>query len=297
MRFFSLLILLPLVLGFSPSDDISNPETISIAFIDVGQGDATLIRDGADFDVLVDGGNKSSAEDLISYLRHVGVDDLEVILATHADRDHIGGLIPLLESDDIQVERVLYNGYPGNTEIWVDFVNAVEREGLSLVATQFPQIFSWGAISIKVLNPINGLIDPEQNDASIVLLLDYAEVSILLPADIDSTVEHDILSREPTLRIDILKVAHHGSKYSTSMEFLDIIQPREAIISVGKNAYGHPTPETLARLKSNGINIWRTDFAGTVFFRSDGFDYTMLPRFTFLPLSFNYQPFPNSLPH
>lgn len=292
MRFIRLLILLPLLLGFTPNNNVSNPEIISIAFIDVGQGDATLIRDGAGFDVLVDGGNKSSGEVLIAYLRDAGVDDLEVILATHADRDHIGGFIPLLESDDIPVESVLYNGYPGNTEIWADFVNAVKQEGLNLIAIQYPHFFSWGAISIKVLNPINGLIDPEQNDASVVLLLDYAQVSILLPADIDSTVEKEILSREPTLRIDILKVAHHGSKYSTSKEFLDNIQPREAIISVGINAYGHPAPETLARLNSNEINIWRTDFAGTVLFKSDGFDYTMLPRFSFLPLSFNYSPFP-----
>lgn len=288
MRIIRLLILLSLGLGFTLNQVVSGPQSISIAFIDVGQGDATLIRDGAGFDVLVDGGNKSSGEILIKYLQNVGVDDLEVILATHADRDHIGGLIPLLESDEILVENVFYNGYPGNTEMWADFVDAVERAGLSLNAAQYPQIFSWGVISIQVLNPEDGLIDPEQNDASVVLLLDYAQISILLPADIDSTVEHQLLSREPTLRTDILKAAHHGSKYSTSEEFLDHIQPQEAIISVGINAYGHPAPETLARLNANEINTWRTDFSGTVLLKSDGYDYTMLPRFTFLPLSYNY---------
>ena len=287
-RFISLLILLLFTLSFTPNSDLSNPQVISIAFIDIGQGDATLIRDGAGFDVLVDGGKKSSGEDLLAYLHQVGVDDLEVIIATHADRDHIGGFIPLLESDDIQVENVLYNGYPGSTELWADFVYAVEDEGLILVPTQYPQIHSWGAISIQVLNPLDDLIDPEQNKASVVLLLDYAQISILLPADIDSTVEKQLLTRVTAIQPDILKVAHHGSKYSTSQIFLDNIQPQEAIISVGANAYGHPAPETLARLNSSEINIWRTDFAGTIMLSSDGFDYTILPRFTFLPLSFNF---------
>jgi beta-lactamase superfamily II metal-dependent hydrolase len=288
MRLICLLILLPLTLGFSPKTDVSDPQVISVAFIDVGQGDATLIRDGAGFDVLIDGGKKTSAEHLLTYLHQVGVDDLEAILATHADRDHIGGFIPLLESDDIPVESVLYNGYPGNTDMWVEFVSAVHREGLSLIPIQYPQNLSWGAITIQVLNPPEDLIDPEQNKASIVLLLDYAQISILLPADIDSTVENKVLSRIPSVQADILKIAHHGSKYSTSQTFLDEVLPQEAIISVGANSYGHPTFETLTRLNSNGIKSWRTDFAGTVLFTSDGIDYTILPRLTFLPLSFSF---------
>lgn len=292
MRIIRLLILLPLLLGVTPNPDASNPEVISISFIDVGQGDATLIRDGAGFDVLVDGGNKSSGEIIISYLQNAGVDDLEVILATHADRDHIGGLITLLESEDIQIESVLFNGYSANTQTWADFIDAVEREGLNLVTVQYPQKFSWGAISIKVLNPVNDLIDPEQNNASVVLLLNYDQVSLLLPADIDSSMEHQLLNRDPTLKAVILKVAHHGSKYSTSKEFLNHIRPQEAIISVGMNSYGHPTQETLTRLISSGVRTWRTDFAGTVVVNSDGFNYTMLPRFTFLPVSLNFPPFP-----
>lgn len=284
----SLLILLLFILSLNLNPNLINTSVISITFIDVGQGDATLIRDGAGFDVLVDGGKRSSGENLLAYLHHVGVDDLEIIIATHSDRDHIGGLIPLLDSDTIPVESVLYNGYPGSTEIWAGFVEAVENEGLSLIAAQYPQIHDWGEISVQVLNPSDDLIDPEQNQASVVLLLDFDQISILLPADIDSTVENKLLTRVSTLQADILKVAHHGSKYSTSQIFLDNIQPKEAIISVGVNAYGHPTPEILSRLKSNEINIWRTDFAGTILLSSDGFDYTFLPRFTFLPISFYF---------
>jgi competence protein ComEC len=292
MRFHRILILLPLLLGITPTKAEPSNALMTIAFIDVGQGDATLIRDGNGFDVLVDGGRKSASDDLLEYIRQVGVDDLEVVLATHADSDHIGGLIAVLEAVDIPVENVYFNGYPGDTQTWTEFSSAVTSTGLSLNQAQFPETYSWGGINVQVINPLPSMVDPDQNKASIVLLLDYAQVTVLLPADIDSSVENQLSSRTVSLQADILKVAHHGSKFSTSQSFLQDVLPQEAVISVGANPHDHPTIETLTRLAEIGANIWRTDYFGTVLLTSNGESYEMLPKLTFLPFSFHTIFFP-----
>jgi competence protein ComEC len=110
-----------------------------------------------------------------------------------------------------------------------------------------------------------------------------SQFTVLLPADIDMGVEQLLLDRTTDLQADILKVAHHGSASSSSEEFLSAVQPKEAIISVGGNPYGHPTPETLARLTAVGTNIWRTDMLGTIYVTSDGSTYQMLPQLVYLP--------------
>jgi beta-lactamase superfamily II metal-dependent hydrolase len=295
MRLFKLLILLPFLMGVGPSKTEPSSQNLTVAFIDVGQGDATLIRDGNGFDILVDGGRKGASEYLLDYMREVGVDDLEVVLATHADSDHIGGLIAVIEADDIPVESVYYNGYPGITQTWTEFSDAVSSSGLTLNQAQYPNTFTWGGITAQVVNPISGMIDPEQNDASVVLFVDYAQISVLLPADIDSSIENQLSNRVISLQADILKVAHHGSKHSTSQTFLQEVQPREAIISVGMNSYGHPAPETLSRLMDIETDIWRTDIVGTILLTSDGESYEMLPKLIYIPLSYQTMQFSASV--
>lgn len=285
VRIGRLLILLILFLGVTPTKAELSLSEITIAFIDVGQGDATLIRDGNGFDVLVDGGRRSAGDELLKYIKGVGVDDLEVVIATHADSDHIGGLISVLEAIEIPVESVYFNGYPGDTQTWTEFTNTVTSNGLTLNQAQFPDTYSWGGINVQILNPLPSMVDPDQNKASVVLLIDYAQITVLLPADIDSSLENQLSSRAANLHADILKVAHHGSNSSTSQSFLQEVLPNEAVISVGANPHGHPTFETLTRLDNIGANIWRTDTVGTILMISNGESYEMLPKLTFLPLS------------
>ncbi|MFC1923528.1 ComEC/Rec2 family competence protein [Chloroflexota bacterium] len=280
------LILIPLQLGVSPVNAEPSPPIITIAFIDVGQGDATLIQDGKGFDVLIDGGQKFMGEELLDIIRQHDVDDIEVILATHADSDHIGGLITVIQANDIPVESVYYNGYAGDTLVWTEFSEAVISEGLSLIPAQYPQIFMWGGLNVQVLNPLPGMVNPLQNEASVVVLINYEHISLLLPADIDNGVEALLPMRTSNLKADILKVAHHGSKNSTFQSFLEQVQPKEAIISVGSNPYGHPSSQVLARLVNYGAHIWRTDLFGTIQVHTDGETYLMLPRLSYLPLSF-----------
>jgi competence protein ComEC len=279
-----LLIILPLLLGITPTRSAQTSPQMTITFIDVGQGDATLIRDGAGFDILIDGGRKSAAEKVIEHLQAVGVDDLEIVIATHADRDHIGGLIELLGSGQVLVESVYYNGYPGDTLTWGEFTTAVGAAGLSLNILQYPQSLSWGNFSVQVLNPLPALVDPAQNQVSIVLMIDYAQLAVFFPADIDASIEDLLPTRTTSLAADLLKVAHHGSQYSSSPAFLQAVQPAEAIISVGANSYGHPAPDTLERLAAGEIRVWRTDLLGTITIQSNGSTYQVLPMLTLLPL-------------
>jgi beta-lactamase superfamily II metal-dependent hydrolase len=282
-----LIVLLPLLLGIRTTLASIPSNQLTITFIDVGQGEAILVQNSSGFEVLVDGGRKSAGESVLTYLRQNGIDQLEVVIATHADSDHIGGLIRVIEAEDILVESVYFNGYPGDTNTWIEFSDAVTAEGLSLIPAQYPQDFSWGGISFEVLNPISGLVDPEQNEVSIVLAVEFSQINALLTADIDANVESMLLIRSVDLESEILKVPHHGSKLSSSSMFLQEVAPDEAIISVGSNQYSHPAPEVISRLKNIGAHLWRTDQMGTIQMISDGSQYRMLPRLVYLPISFS----------
>jgi competence protein ComEC len=259
-----------------------------VTYIDVGQGDSILIRDASGFTLLIDGGKPAAGPVVVGYLKSLGISTLNAMLASHADADHIGGLISVLQDGSLGVQRVLYNGYPGATATWNTFAAAVAGRGLTLEAVQFPETLQLGAMKAWVMNPAAGLGSPETNAASVVLKIFYGSQAFLFSGDIDSTIEATIIARSTPLAADILKVAHHGSAYGSSPNFVGSVQPREAVISVGVNSYGHPSADTLARLQAAGARIWRTDQDGNVIFNSDGVIYTILngPIYdVFIPLS------------
>ena len=159
----ALLILIVLLTLITISVSANQLNTIQVSFINVGQGDSALIQDGDGFDVLIDGGRASAGPTVVAYIREQNVDDIEVMVASHADSDHIGGLIEVLNEPDIPVDTVLYNGYPGDTLSWDAFVTAIANEGASLIAAQFPITYTWGSSTAHILNPVPGLTDPESN--------------------------------------------------------------------------------------------------------------------------------------
>jgi beta-lactamase superfamily II metal-dependent hydrolase len=264
-----------LLLFFYVSSSLANPRSdyLEVSFINVGQGDSILIRDPSGFDILIDGGKSSAGPTVVAYLRQQGVDDIDVMLASHADSDHIGGLIDVLNATDIPVQAVLYNGYPGDTTPWAIFATAVANDGLTLTPVAFPLTYTWGTTSAYMLNPVAGLGNPDQNAASVVVLLEYGQTRFVFTGDIDSTVEATIVARGTPIPAQILKVAHHGSESSSSDAFLSAVRPEQAIISVGPNSYGHPSSETIARLLAIGAEIWRTDYKGMILVTSDGLVY------------------------
>jgi competence protein ComEC len=275
-----------LLVFFYVANSLAAPESndLVVSFINVGQGDSILIRDPGGFDVLIDGGKSSAGPTVVAYLRQQSVDDIDVMLASHADSDHIGGLIDVLNATDIPVKAVLYNGYPGDTDTWKNFATAVANDGLTLTPAVFPLTYTWGTTSAQILNPVTGLLNPDQNAASVVVLLVYGQTRFLFTGDIDSTVEATIVARGTPIPAQILKVAHHGSEFSSSEAFLSAVNPEQAIISVGRNSYGHPSSETIARLLAAGAKIWRTDYKGTILVRTDGLVYTIRGALIFMPV-------------
>lgn len=267
--------------------------------INVGQGDSILVRDGNGFDVLIDGGKPDAGPVVLAYLRNLGITDIDVMVASHSDSDHIGGLISVLQADDIIIHEVLYNGYPGDTVTWNNFVSAVASDGLVLNTINFPSDLTWGSMQAHVLNPESGLINPESNDASIVIRLDYGTVNYLFTGDISSTIESTIIARETPIASEILKVAHHGSSYSTSDYFLTYADPSISAISVGPNSYGHPSDLTIDRLINSGSQVFRTDQSGNITITSDGTTYTVITEITpiysvFLPIIIKFTPTPET---
>ncbi len=273
--------------------------TVQASFINVGEGDSILLRDGNGFDVLIDGGKPSAGPRVVAYLRSQGVDDIDVMVSSHPDSDHLGGLITVLGLADIPVRAVVYGGYAGTTDTWDTFGTAVADEGLIMTPAQFPDTFSWGDMWVSVLNPESGLVNPDTNNASVVLMVGHGTVKILLTGDIDSSQETKIVARGTPLAADILKVAHHGSDGSSSAAFLGAVQATQAVISVGPNSYGHPGADALARLQAAGARIWRTDECGTVVFVSDGTNYTsgcVKSYSVFLPLVMRQPAIPPGTP-
>ncbi len=233
-----------------------------IIFLNIGQGDAILISQGRN-QILIDGG-RTSKELLARLGRHLPFWDrtIEVVIATHPDADHIGGLAGLMKA--YRVERVLSTGAESDTD-----TSRLFRQSL-LLTTHKEALPTFRGM--KVTLPFGGELGVEYpltplpkeaadtNEGSIVARFTYGETSFLFTGDLPR--EETVLPEEAP--VTILKVAHHGSKYSTSDTFLDRIHPKEAVISVGKNTYGHPSPNVLGRLEKKGIVTHRTDEEGDV---------------------------------
>lgn len=252
----------------------------TVSFIDVGQGDAALLHDPTGCNILIDGGKPSAGPTVVSHLHNQGVSQIDAMIATHADSDHIGGLIDVLQTGDISVTQVLYNGRGDASSTWNSFVGAVVAKGLTLTVAHWPLTYTWCAIQAQVLNP--SPLEPydNDNDASVVLLAQHDATRYLFTGDISSDVDVSIIQRTTLLPIDVLKVSHHGSAYASSATFLALTHPSSAVISVGPNSYGHPAAETLARLSNSGAHIYRTDLSGTITLH-DSASYT---HFVYLPV-------------
>jgi competence protein ComEC len=260
---------------------------LQVSYIDVGQGDSILLHASDDTDILIDGGPRSAGATVVAYLQDEGIDDIEVMILTHGDADHVGGLIDVLRSA-IPVEAVIYNGQHHTSLTYQEFLTETQKRGLTPTPGQAGQNYTWGPVSASVLNPQTSPTG-DQNEDSVVILAVYGDLSFLFTGDIGSDTEQTILETG-TLRAlteaDILKVPHHGSKYSSSASFLEAVGAELAVISVGAdNPYGHPAQETLNRLKDAGARVLRTDQNGTIVVTTNGQTYEVRASFlVFLPM-------------
>ncbi len=259
----------------------ADEEDVILYFIDVGQGDSVFI-DTSGLDVLIDGGTRTAGATVVDFLDDLNIVEIHLMVATHMDADHIGGLIAVLNSA-IQVDQVLINNQTGITVTYNDFmalanthsVNIAQR-GETLVLTQ--------NVNLTVLNPVQPLEFNEQNLNSVAMRLQIGESSFLLMGDAEIETEESILQSGMEVSADVLKVGHHGSNTATSDYFLTAVSPSIAIVSAGEdNPYGHPHQETLDKLIANQITVYGTYQSGTITISANSTSIQVLNQPTPIP--------------
>lgn len=205
---------------------------------------------------------------MVSYLKGQGVDDIELVIATHPHEDHIGGLPDVL--DAFNVEKVLDSGYLTDSAISNEYKSKVTAEGCAYQADS-RQTFTFGSATLQILTGLETWDDV--NDYSVVCRLNTGNIDFLFSGDAETPGEAKLTG---DLSAEILKVGHHGSTSSTGSTLLSKVKPRVAVISVGAgNTYGHPAEETITKLQSSGVEIYRTDLNGNIVITTDGQSYTV----------------------
>lgn len=256
-------------------DDREIVASSKVSFIDVGQGDATLIELCDGKTMLIDCGPKSSAQSLVSYIKERNISTIDYFLVTHADADHIGGGVQIFENFDVKefYRPMTYSSsetpvedYPVHSTLMYDqVINAAVEEQAEMFFTS--DAISWGSEDgdyfIKVLYPDKAYND--NNESSAVIKAQLNGFSFLLTGDADKNVEEKLIDKYGSyLHCNVLKVAHHGSNTSTCEEFVNMVKPSYAIISVGDNSYGHPNEDVLATLQNANAMIYSTKDMGSI---------------------------------
>lgn len=237
---------------------------LSVSFIDVGQADSILIRNG-NYNMLIDAGNNEDGEKLVNYFKSLGIEEFTYVFATHPHEDHIGGMDDII--NNFKIDNYYMSNKLSTTKTFMDVLDALDERNLKYTVPNKGDTLKLGDANIKVIYP--GDDKSNINDSSIVLKITYGKNSFLLTGDATSNVERKIYNED--IKSDVLKVAHHGSSYSSTDVFLDRVKPYYAVISVGKNnIYNHPSNKTLEKLNKRNIKVYRTDLDGTIVFISDG---------------------------
>ena len=255
---------------------LTDNRNLIVDFLDVGQGDAVFIETPGKHQILIDGGPDSSALAKLSFLLPFWDRTIDLVILTHPEKDHMQGLIDILQR--YKTDYILWTGVVRSTleyDAWLDILSKQKNTGAKIIVAEPGLKIKAGNVLIDTLYPLENLKGKESkasaNDTSIVSYLIFDQNSFLFTGDIGASAEKALINSGQISSLDILKVAHHGSKYSTSDLFLGGIKPKIAVISAGKNnPYGHPTSEVLQRLEKFGIQIKRTDIGGDVKIESDG---------------------------
>lgn len=245
---------------------IAQAGTLTVTWLDVGQGDAAVIQCGGQ-SMLIDGGKPEKSSYIYAWLQQHGLSYLDVIVATHVDADHIGGLSGALNYASVGTAYCPVT--TGTTETFQSFVKYLAQRGKQITVPTAGETFALGGAQVQILGPLHRAED--SNDNSIVLKVSFGATSFLFTGDAERAEEQDLLNAGVNLQSTVLKVGHHGSDTSTSYPFLRAVAPQYAVISVGAgNSYGHPTEAVLSRLRDAGVTTFRTDMQGEITAVSDG---------------------------
>ena len=239
---------------------------LEIHFVDVGQGDCILISQNNEY-MLIDAGNNEDGELLVNYFKDLGINKFNYVIGTHAHEDHIGGLDNIINNFDVG-----YFYMPDvitTTKTFEDVLDALLAKEKAFDTPEIGKEFKLNDLNFKVLHV--GKDKSDLNNTSIVLKMKYKNTSYLFMGDATDIVEKKLINDGIDLKSDVLKVGHHGSQYSTTTNFLKVVNPNYAVIQVGKgNSYDHPKQITLDKLEKLNIKTYRTDEQGTIILTSDG---------------------------
>ncbi|MEK7565060.1 MAG: MBL fold metallo-hydrolase [Patescibacteria group bacterium] len=251
-----------------------------VIFLNVGQGDSQLIVLPSDIQILIDGGPNTDISAKISKYIPFYDKDIELVILTHPHADHLRGLLSVLK--DYKVQNFMFAGANYESKIYAEFLDALKKEGSNVYVAEAGDLISYEKDPIlKILTPLKNTLSKNFkgiHESMVVSELSLGNKKFLLTGDMEEILERQLIAsyfakasqdKSNTLEdIDVLKIGHHGSKTSTSENFLKIVKPEEAIIQVGNNSYGHPTSLVLDRLAKSGVKIFRNDQLGDIVYRA-----------------------------
>lgn len=241
-----------------------------LTVMDVGNADCLLLQSGDRF-ALIDAGENDDGDSVVAFLNRAGITSLDYVIATHPDADHIGGMDEVVENIAIGTFMMSYmpDGFTPTTRVYEDLLTSLIEKDITPVEPSFGESYPFGKAHIDILS---GLSDhTETNEQSIVCRVRFGNTRFLLMGDAGKEVEEELLDSGVDLRADVLKVGHHGSRSSSSEDFIQAVSPDLALITCGfENRYNHPHKETLDTLRNAACTIYRSDFHGDMMAVSDG---------------------------
>lgn len=250
----------------------NNDNMLVVHFLDVGQGDCEFIELPNSQCMLIDASTKEYGDDIVEAIKGYGYSEIDYVVATHPHADHIGGMSEVIDSFDIG--KIYMPRTSSNSKSFEGLLTSISNKNLSInTAKTGTTIYSDNDINIEILSPISSFYE-ETNDYSAVVKLEYGESSFLFMGDAEKPVENELIEKYGyDLDVDVLKAGHHGSRYSSSTEFLDYVTPEYTVISCAKeNSYGHPHSETIKRLNNVNTQIFRTYELGNITVSCDSND-------------------------
>lgn len=247
----------------------ASADKMYVSFIDVGQGNCTLLRCGGKA-ILVDSGEVGAAQTVINYIKNLGIDELNCVLVTHPHTDHMGAMTKILyefKIDDLIMPEIPEEIIPTN-KTYEKFLTAVSDNAGNVIAAKPGETYSYGEMTLEIFAPLRDY--DNLNDMSAVSRISYGDTSVMVTGDATTTVEKDLLKKNIDYSATVLNVGHHGSKTSSSEAWLRAVNPKYAVICCGENNdYGHPHSVITKRLEKLGIEYFETDLLGTIVFESD----------------------------
>lgn len=254
----------------------STAENLKLHFIDVGQGDSIFIEIPGNKKILVDGGDRADriAAEIINYLKDQGVKKLDYIISTHPHADHIGGLEDII--DCFEVGTVLDSGKIHTSKTYENYLIKIDQKNINFDTPRQGDELEIGNSKITFLHPDQQIDNYDLNNSSLVFVLNFGNQNFLFTGDIEKKVELELLEENPDLKVNLIKVPHHGSRSSSFSGWLENLSPEIAVIQVGAdNHYGHPAAEVIELYQAQAAEIYRNDLNGNIVVTADGNNYAV----------------------